>query len=115
MTVWIMTLRQQLILMDCYKDPEWTVCQLPSYVTCLPETCASCLAMMTMGVLELKHFGGCLFFHILRFAQVIHEHQLFDVPKIIDVCVIYGDANRHAMVMFCRQKDGETACGIPAP
>lgn len=72
-------------------------------------------AMMTIRVLEFEHFGGCLFFDILRFAQVIHEHQLFDVPKIIDVCVIYGDANRHAMVMFCRQKDGETACGIPAP
>ena len=25
---------------------------------------------------------------------MIHENQLFDVPKIIDVCVIYGDANR---------------------
>eukprot|EP00434_Breviolum_minutum_P009587 symbB.v1.2.008440.t1/scaffold530.1/size191304/8 len=32
-----------------------------------------------------------------KFAQVIHEHQLFDVPKIIDVCVIYGDANRNAV------------------
>lgn len=32
-----------------------------------------------------------------RFAQVIHEHQLFDVPKIIDLCVIYGDANRNTV------------------
>ena len=99
--------------------PATFICDMSEIWTCsnldLPETCASCLAMMTMGVLEFEHFGGCLFFHILRFAQVIHEHQLFDVPKIIDVCVIYGDANRHAMVMFCRQKDGEIACGIPAP
>lgn len=32
-----------------------------------------------------------------KFAQVIHEHQLFDVPKIIDLCVIYGDANRNTV------------------
>ncbi|CAE7516311.1 ASCC2 [Symbiodinium natans] len=29
-----------------------------------------------------------------KFAQVILESQVFDVPKIIDICVIYGDANR---------------------
>ena len=29
-----------------------------------------------------------------KYGQVILESQVLDVPKIIDVCVIYGDANR---------------------
>ena len=32
-----------------------------------------------------------------KFAQIVHEHQLLDVPKIIDICVIYGDANRNTV------------------
>ena len=29
-----------------------------------------------------------------KYGQVILESQVLDVPKIIDLCVIYGDANR---------------------
>mmetsp|Transcript_57339 Transcript_57339/g.166453 ORF Transcript_57339/g.166453 Transcript_57339/m.166453 type:complete len:755 (-) Transcript_57339:119-2383(-) len=32
-----------------------------------------------------------------KFAQVIYEHNLFDIPKLIDLCAIYGDTNRTAV------------------
>lgn len=32
-----------------------------------------------------------------KFAQVIYEHNVFDVPKLIDLCAIYGDSNRIAV------------------
>jgi len=32
-----------------------------------------------------------------KFAQVIYEHSIYDVPKLIDICAIYGDSNRIAV------------------
>eukprot|EP00930_Biecheleria_cincta_P003223 TRINITY_DN104156_c0_g1_i1.p1 TRINITY_DN104156_c0_g1~~TRINITY_DN104156_c0_g1_i1.p1 ORF type:complete len:752 (+),score=213.40 TRINITY_DN104156_c0_g1_i1:135-2390(+) len=32
-----------------------------------------------------------------KFAQIIYEKHIFDVPKLIDICTIYGDTNRNTV------------------
>eukprot|EP00418_Pyrodinium_bahamense_P008104 CAMPEP_0179104658 /NCGR_PEP_ID=MMETSP0796-20121207/48563_1 /TAXON_ID=73915 /ORGANISM="Pyrodinium bahamense, Strain pbaha01" /LENGTH=723 /DNA_ID=CAMNT_0020802615 /DNA_START=44 /DNA_END=2211 /DNA_ORIENTATION=- len=29
-----------------------------------------------------------------KFGELIYEHRIFDVPKLVDLCSIYGDSNR---------------------